>query len=95
MIGTVQFFVLATFYLPVAIVAAEPVTEPSLTATSQGGVELLIAKCSEAITKNPRDTMAYVYRAAAYVRLGIYSSALPDYDSAIALRPEPIIASYI
>ena len=56
--------------------------------TQQGDYDAAIAKYSQGIRENPRDSVAYFFRAQAYAYKGDSDNALADINQAIALYPD-------
>lgn len=55
----------------------------------------IIAECSQAIERNPKDAEAYLRRGSVYGRKGDLDHALPDLNRALDLNPKFAQAYYI
>jgi lipoprotein NlpI len=54
----------------------------------RAALERIVADCTKAIEKDPKDINAYQHRGAAYCKLGKFTESVADFDKAIALKPE-------
>ena len=55
--------------------------------------ERVVADCSKALEKNPKDAEAYQTRGAAYFKLGKIKESLADFDWYLELRPATVIGN--
>jgi tetratricopeptide (TPR) repeat protein len=74
------------------VIAPATTTNPSVIEgtklTQQGDYDAAIAKYSQGIRENPRDSVAYFFRAQAYNYKKDFDNALADMNQAIALHPD-------
>ena len=66
--------------------------EAGVQLSNNGHWEEAITEFDEAISVNPRDSLAYYNRANAYRNLGEYRLAIQDYDEVLGLNPRDALA---